>query len=862
MIKDEEQWIASVREVSLLPEAPLHQKEGRWKVSERLAAWKALGPRIFDDYLDRFRKVAVEVLRERDPQFELDSDQRFAADIYGKALKHSHSLRTGMAETLALLGSYPECLTSSSQGKAEVTARLAVREILEGADWELWGSLNDVLPLLAEAAPKEFLDAVESALSSDPCPFDGVFAQEGSGLTGRTYMTGLLWALETLAWADEYLTRVVIILGELADRDPGGNWGNRPANSLWTILLPWFPQTLAPVAKRLAAVATLQKELPDVAWKLLINLLPQTNQSSSMTHKPEWRRIIPDDWSEGSTNQDYWDQVTAYAELAVSQAKQDTLKLSALIDHYSKLPRPAREQLLSHLGSEEIISLPQEDRLGIWNKLTNLISRHRRYADAKWAMPPETVNKIAAIADLLEPESPAYRHRRLFIARDFDLYEEKDNFDQQIEKLFERRKAAVGEVYSQGGTQAVINFAEEVESPWQVGFAFGAIARPADEPEILPQLLQPESTHLQFAVGFVLGRFQTQRWPWFDSIDLTGWTVEEKALLLAYLPFSSETWSRAKQLLGDSEAKYWRYTQANPHEAQQDLIFAIDRLIENDRLLAAVTAMETLIYSKGPVDSQQIVRVLNALMRSSEALRNMDLHAVAQLIKALQENPGPNQDELFKIEWAFLRLLDGSFGILPSLLHKTLAQDPAFFCQIIRTIFRSDKEDKNTENPTEDHQAMAANAFRLLNEWNTPPGSQENGAFDGDALKAWLDKVKAKCAESGHLKIAMQEVGKVLFYSPPDPDGLWIHHSVASILNEKEAVDMRLGFEIEIFNSRGVHFVDPEGKPERDLANHYRNRAEEVEMRGYHRLAVTLREAATSYDRQAERIPLRIRLEE
>ena len=302
MIKDTEQWTSNVREISLLPGAPIEQKDGRWKVAERLSSWKALGPRMFDGHLDKFQKVAIEVLCERDPQFELPSDQRYAASIHGKVMKHSHSLRKGLAETLALLGSHPQQLTSCSQGKAEGTARSTVSKILKRADWELWSSLNDVMPLLAEAAPKEFLDAVENSLSSSPCPFDGVFVQEGPGFGGRNYTTGLLWALETLAWAEEHLIRVIIILGELAARDPGGNWANRPANSLWTILLPWFPQTVAPVAKRIAAVATLQKEQPEVAWKLLINLLPQTHQSTSMSHRPLWRKIIPDEWSEGVSN--------------------------------------------------------------------------------------------------------------------------------------------------------------------------------------------------------------------------------------------------------------------------------------------------------------------------------------------------------------------------------------------------------------------------------------------------------------------------------------------------------------------------------------------------------------------------------
>ena len=70
MIKNREEWVSSIRDVSLLPNSPVAQKDGKWAVVQRKEAWEAVGPRIFDDHLDRLRKVAVEALRERDPQFE------------------------------------------------------------------------------------------------------------------------------------------------------------------------------------------------------------------------------------------------------------------------------------------------------------------------------------------------------------------------------------------------------------------------------------------------------------------------------------------------------------------------------------------------------------------------------------------------------------------------------------------------------------------------------------------------------------------------------------------------------------------------------------------------------------------------
>jgi hypothetical protein len=129
------EWIGRMRDISLRPGTPLIQRDGNWRFVGRYEGWYALGPRLFDEHLDRLQTAAVSVLREKDPQFELPTDQRYASSIYGKVMAHSTPLRSGLAESLALLGSHPRALTSCTPGKAETTAVLAVREILADADW-------------------------------------------------------------------------------------------------------------------------------------------------------------------------------------------------------------------------------------------------------------------------------------------------------------------------------------------------------------------------------------------------------------------------------------------------------------------------------------------------------------------------------------------------------------------------------------------------------------------------------------------------------------------------------------------------------------------------------------------------------
>lgn len=852
------EWIGKMREISLHPGTPLTQQDGNWKFVSRYEGWYALGPRLFDEHLDRVYTAAISVLKEKDPRFDLPTEERYMSSIHGKVLAHSHLLRNGLAESLALLGGHPKALTSCTPGKAETTAVLAVREILAEADWVQWASLNDVLPLLAEAAPGEFLDAAEKALNSDPCPFDEVFAQEAAGMFGQNYMTGLLWALETLAWDADYLSRVVVCLGELAERDSGGNWANRPANSLTTILLPWLPQTCAPVAKRSTAVKTLLVELPDVGWNLLMGLLPELHSTSFRSSRPAWRETIPDDWTESVTNLEYWEQVEIYSEMAITVARSDHEKLAELLDDMERLSPPAREQLLKYLGSDEVVTMPEVERLNLWTELVDLVTEHRKFSEAEWAMEPEQVDKIATLAERLAPEAPALRHQRLFSERNFDLYEEKGSYLEQRQELETRRQKAVEEVAADGGAQAVLGFATAVQSPSDVGSAFGFVAGGDVDGVVLPELLGSEQKSLaQFAGGFVWARFRSRGWQWVDDIDTSRWTPLQIGQLLSFLPFTSNTWERSKSLLGEDESAYWSKTSANPYEAETGLEFAVDQLIQHRRPYAAIRCLHRMLHDKKPFDSGKAIRALLAALESSESAHSTDAYEMVEIIKELQKDPGTDPEDLFRVEWAYLPLLDRHNDASPKLLERWLANQPGFFCEVIRLVFRSKNEERPSEETMEGSKNIAKNAYRLLNEWRTPPGYQEDGTYDGDALTAWLDAVKKECSETGHLEIGMTMVGHVLIHVPADPDGLWINRAAAATLNAKGAVDMRNGFRTELFNSRGVYWVDPTGKPERELANRYLAQAEAVDDAGFHRLAATLRDLAANYERESERVSSR-----
>ena len=851
MSKQMSSWSSDIREVLQGPSSPISLKDGLWRVKDRASLWQTLGSRVFDEDLDRLRQCIVEVLSERDPQFELPPSDRYTAQIHGKVLKHSPDLRNGLAESLALLGTRSSALKFCSQGKAEEIVFLAMRDIFMDADWVLWGTLDRLLPVLAEAAPDQFLSTVEGALRQTPCPFDVLFSQEGDGIFGGHYLAGLLWALETLAWDSEFLVRVCVILGDLAFRDPGGNRGNRPDNSLATILLPWLPQTTASIEKRRVALRALQRDFPTVAWRLLLNLLPERHQTSFHTRKPEWRKMIPEDWTEGVSTQEYWQQVSSYADMTVEMASNDIEKLKELIDRLDKLTLTAFEKVLEHLSSEAISSQPEGRRAILWEQLTRFARRHRSFPDADWSLPNERVSEIEDVAAQIAPETPPYQHRMLFSKDMFDLHVGNGDWKERMNQLEKDRHEAITEILTHGGVEAVVGFAEAVERPDLVGHSLGVVGTEAVDRQIVPVLLETDSGQLtEFTGGYVWSRHRSRGWEWVDQLDRSQWSTSEIGQFLSYLPFTGETWKRASEWLGEDERQYWISTVPNAVTASGNIGYGIDKLIDYGRPKAAITCLQY----EHPTDARRSVRALLAALASTEQLA-LDVHGVVWLVKALQADPNTNPDDLFRVEWAYLRLLDRYHDASPKTLENRLASAPGFFCEVIRLVYRSNRKERPDprERNTRD-QDIAANALRLLWEWQTPPGTQADGTFSPRRFSRWLAQAKAICDGSGHLEVALNNIGQVLIYCPPDPDGLWIHRSVAEELSDEKAEEMRRGYNTAVFNSRGAHVIDPTGKPERKLANHWKKNADDVENAGYHRFATSLRRVAEDYVREAERI--------
>ena len=237
--------------------------EQSWALTSPYDAWLQLRSQVQDADLKRLEKAVRTVLLETDPALSFPPEERWRASFEEKTSSYSSSLKHGLAESILLLAINGDQIAG---GRGEGFAAYLVRVLLEEANGDstgmLWSSLAPQLPLLAEAAPDKFLEAVRDGLAGDAPVLRKLFTDpkgQSALFTAGSAHCHLLWALETVVWSPEHFGLAIDLLARLTEVDPDGQLTNRPSESLKRVFCPWHPENAADNVSRIAVIDALRK---------------------------------------------------------------------------------------------------------------------------------------------------------------------------------------------------------------------------------------------------------------------------------------------------------------------------------------------------------------------------------------------------------------------------------------------------------------------------------------------------------------------------------------------------------------------------------------------------------------------------
>ena len=400
-----EESIASLLQQDDCPVWSARQHRG---VASKVDALFAVAALMTAEHVEEFLLLAEYVLSESDPALELPDDQRWASSFYNKTRDHSQALRHGIRETLVLLAIHGESLFRTRLG-IDVTGSISnvVGRLLTPLTPDRLASQQPDLPAYAEAAPDRFLTILEQDLREDEPIVLGLL-RPATTFLGDCPRTGLLWALESVAWNPRWLTRACAILADLSRTAIRDNWVNRPIESLGGILRSWMPQTAAALSERMSTLEMLTRRNPHAGWQLCLGELSALPRHAMDNYRPRWRSDATG-FGAPVSQADASAFIRHCAELLLSWPSHTASTLGDLLEHLSAFDDGQQHRVwnaVSHWADNET-----NDEL-----LAGVHERIRRHVPISGK--PHALNSNAKLArcvyDKLRPSDPVVRHAWLF----------------------------------------------------------------------------------------------------------------------------------------------------------------------------------------------------------------------------------------------------------------------------------------------------------------------------------------------------------------------------------------------------------------------------------------------------------------
>lgn len=854
-----EESVTDLRQCDDSPVWSIGQHRG---VASKIDALFAINKHVTERDLKEFFWLAEYVLSENDPALELPEDQRWAAELYDKVRDHSAALREGICETLVILSVHGNNLFQNRLGiDVEDCVSSLIHRLLTPLTLEKLLSHNNDLPRYAEAAPDTFMSLLETDLQQTKPVVLGLLKPIPSGSLSQPPRTGLLWALECLAW--KHIGRLSAILARMSSTVIDDNWVNKPIASLGAVYRSWMPQTAASLEERMTALEILTKRFPDIGWRICVKQL-NSRQMGFDSNRPRWRSDASGA-GQRVTRKEMSKFTRKALDLALAWPEHDQRTLGDLVERIQMI------QKISEKDQETVWDL-----IDTWaaseadgNAKADLRERIRRFAFTRFGHRrglSDVIRERArrACANLQSDDS-VVRHAWLFANQwiEFSADESEDgdiDYAKREERIHEHRCSAMAQIWTKRGFEGVRALLSGGSAAEVVGYPLGLVIRgTAEKANFLQQCLSVtgdlESKFDGCIAGFLRAFNQDDECDAILTAVADGDDPERTVRLFRCAPFGQVTWRLLDRFDNEVRDRYWQ--EAFPYWnrfSEAELIELIDRLLEAQRPRAA---FHTVRFAWPQIETSRLKRLLLAVAtvdtEPSEHYR-LDAHQISDALKALDGRPNVSPDEMAQLEFLYVDALDRSEHGIPN-LERQIAESPGMFVRVLALACKRhhgglDPPEWRIED-NERRAGMALSALSLFDQMKHIPGTATDGKVDTEALLVWVTEVRRLCAEHDREAIGDQQIGQLLSRASTEENGIWPCQPVCEVMEKIASEQIGIGFGIGVQNARGAQWRGKGGAQERDLAAEYRSQAKHHAFE-YHYVSSVFESIADDYDRVAK----------
>ncbi|RDI10251.1 hypothetical protein [Flavobacterium sp. AG291] len=859
------EYVVTLAKWKNFEESPIIQIGETWRLTSPLDLWTNLSAHITKSDFDNFSECFFKAFKNGNPVIRPEGEDTVFS-YYSNKTEFSSWAREGLAQSLILIARFGDGLNIANIKTPQIWVDEIINELLKVDNDKLWVSINHEIPLIAEASPTSFLNNVKKSLSSNKPQIIEMFTETEGFLYANSNHTGLLWALEGLAWMPEYLLDVTVILLTLSRLDPGGSLSNRPINSVREIYKPWHFQTLATFEERMEALTYAVKKEPKSGWILLMSMMPDYNGIGQTTHKMRWR-IFDKNTHQNYTHKEVHDTYSSVFSLILETLEYEDSKFLELINKSVNLASTDRRKIFDWV--EKHASDVKMSSLMTWNGLRKILHHHRSYSNADWALPETELLHYEKLYKKLTPQDTISRNLWLFNEQwpdfpegfPFVEAEFENRHKKQEAKISEVRRNAIETFLSEFGVQGTLEIKKSIKNSWAFAEALAyVLTNEADILSISDSLSDDQDT--RFVHGFFYTKFISEGFQWIINIYNTfkthGFNSSALANILIPLNQTQELWDFVSTLDEDVQIEYWRNIYPRFfHVSNDEKTFGIKNLIKHGRFFSAIDVSSH--FAKELPTTILVELLQKAANEEASEKPNIQTHEIERIFESLYERDDIDNSILVNLEWLFLPIFDSYHGKRnPKILEEELSKNPKFFVDLITWMYRpdSDVEANTDENTLSDEQVQnrATQAYRLLRSWKKIPGMQDDSSIDKTQLVEWIEQARNLAEQAGRLNVADSHIGKVLATYPENISS-WPQEFIFEVVDNINSDDVKSGYRSEMFNKRGFSSrgANEGGDIERGHANYFAKLAKDYKNK-YPNVAEIFKKLSEGYLLDAQKM--------
>ena len=831
-----------------------------WRFASLEEAFLCLSSKITDGVVERWKQLALDVLGEANPSYGLNPlekvEQQFNQPT--SQVQYSEELKSGIARSLAMVGSMDGDGVLSGKLREsvdDITSQLLNQAVGDDSG-RIWNLIGPRLRYLAEAAPQQFIDVTINNLKQDSSSLlRAYYADSNDILFGDPWFyPHLLWALEVLAWSEEYFDDAVECLALLAaNRADDKQRGNRPDESLTAVLCGWANFTTVPSDERLAALDSVKRISSPVGWDVLFALWPDYSTVITPPATPRFRT----DWCPLTDKPVKREERSSFfqglVERALTWSDVTPSNLKRLVNHINRGIMPEdRAKIIDYLDELAFSTeYNDDDRYLVWHTLRQLATSHYHHRAAEWSLPEEEVDRLLELSDRWKPTSPVLRHLYLFNHNpgmlDCALHRDLDDYDQIVEQ---RRQDALSKILS---VPQKLDDLEILASRAVASWLLGQMLADRQELNFWDIAHRADSSDRKLVTvmdGYLCRSLDQRGASWLQAVlDDSRLTAAQRAAVLRCVPAEWDYWEVVARNQDDDSA-YWQTAEMRvlpPGHMQ----YAIERLVACGRAWDAIDSVSLSIRSakQEGITTDLTAEVLIGLLHiacTQESVKISSLsYEVGQVLDHIVELKA-DQVDVARLELLFYPLI-GDYRE-PIVLHRTLAAEPHLFVRLMEIAHRGETM------LGMDRSASFRVAMSALDGWRGCPGMMVDGKLDAAAMRQWVEAARQGLAAAELSDKGDHQIGRLLANSPEDENGMWPLPAVCELIDEVGSDNLDEGFIAGMCRGlmSSVRGVYDGGLQEHESAQRYRALSKQIRSTSRH-TARLLGKAAERYEEQAAR---------